>query len=104
MSTILKICLHCPTFSSKNGTDRGLDTHLVPIRHHLVLQTRYLAYYQQHMAPMDMTLNISRGFGNLPKLYGDKTVRKEEKVTGIASGLGAAGKVPYFSRRPKRQC
>jgi len=43
-------------------------------------------------APMDMTLNISRGFGNLPKLYGDKTVRKEEKVTGIASGLGAAGK------------
>ncbi|KAK0117558.1 hypothetical protein ONS95_011895 [Cadophora gregata] len=43
-------------------------------------------------APMDMTLNISRGFGNLPKLYGDETVRKEERVTGITSGLGAAGK------------
>ncbi|KAH7323560.1 hypothetical protein BKA65DRAFT_511028 [Rhexocercosporidium sp. MPI-PUGE-AT-0058] len=42
-------------------------------------------------APMDMTLNISRGFANVPSLYGD-TVRKEEKITGIASGLGAAGK------------
>ncbi|CZT42943.1 uncharacterized protein RSE6_02911 [Rhynchosporium secalis] len=43
-------------------------------------------------APMDMALNISRGFGNVPRLYGDKTVRKEEKVTGVVSGLGAAGK------------
>lgn len=43
-------------------------------------------------APMDITLNISKGFGNLPKLYGDETVRKEEQVTGVVSGLGAAGK------------
>ncbi|KAL2063107.1 hypothetical protein VTL71DRAFT_6179 [Oculimacula yallundae] len=43
-------------------------------------------------APMDMTLNISRGFGNVPKLYGDETVREEEKITGVVSGLGAAGK------------
>lgn len=43
-------------------------------------------------APMDMTLNISRGFANVPRLYGDN-VRDEEKVTGIVSGLGAAGKV-----------
>ncbi|KAH6707834.1 hypothetical protein BKA61DRAFT_135073 [Leptodontidium sp. MPI-SDFR-AT-0119] len=42
-------------------------------------------------APMDMTLNISRGFANVPRLYGDN-VRDEEKVTGIVSGLGAAGK------------
>jgi hypothetical protein len=44
-------------------------------------------------APMDLTVNISRGFGNVPRLYGDDTVRKEEKITGFASGLGAAGKV-----------
>jgi len=44
-------------------------------------------------APMDFTMNVSKGFGNVPKLYGDDTVRKEEKVTGIDSGLGAAVKV-----------
>ncbi len=43
-------------------------------------------------APMDFTSNISRGFGNLPKLYGDE-VRKEEKVTDLGSGLEGAVKV-----------
>jgi hypothetical protein len=44
-------------------------------------------------APMEFTHNISKGFGNVPKLYGDETVRKDVKVTGLASGLSAAGKV-----------
>lgn len=44
-------------------------------------------------APMEFTMNISKGFGNVPKLYGDDTVRKDEKVTGIDSGLEAAVKV-----------
>ena len=44
-------------------------------------------------APMDFTLNISKGFHNVPKLYGDSTVRETEKVTGLGSGLKAAGKV-----------
>ncbi len=44
-------------------------------------------------APMEFTSNISKGFNNVPKLYGDDTVRKDEKVTGLVSGLGAAGKV-----------
>ncbi|EKD16047.1 CHIP6 protein [Drepanopeziza brunnea f. sp. 'multigermtubi' MB_m1] len=43
-------------------------------------------------APMEFTYNISKGFGNVPKLYGDETVRKDAKVTGLASGLSAAGK------------
>ncbi|KAH7045850.1 hypothetical protein B0J12DRAFT_627325, partial [Macrophomina phaseolina] len=43
-------------------------------------------------APMDLTLSIAKGFHNAPKLYGDPTVRKNKKVTGIASGLKEAGK------------
>jgi hypothetical protein len=48
-------------------------------------------------APMDITHNVARGFHNLPKLYGDETVRPLEKVTDVQSGLQAAGKVSYFS-------
>ena len=44
-------------------------------------------------APMDVTLGVAQGFGNLPKTYGDETVRKREQVTGIGSGLKVAGKV-----------
>ena len=44
-------------------------------------------------SPMDFTLSIARGFHNAPKLYGDESVRPAEKITGISSGLRAAGKV-----------
>jgi len=41
---------------------------------------------------MDITHNVARGFHNLPKMYGDETVRPLEKVTDVQSGLQAAGK------------
>jgi hypothetical protein len=44
-------------------------------------------------SPMDFTLGLARGFHNAPKLYGDDTVRPQEKVTDFQSGLRAAGKV-----------
>ncbi|KAL8951341.1 MAG: hypothetical protein Q9222_002678 [Ikaeria aurantiellina] len=43
--------------------------------------------------PMDVTVNMSRGFHNAPRLYGDDTVREADKVTGLGRGLIAAGKV-----------
>lgn len=43
-------------------------------------------------SPMDFTLGLAKGFHNAPKLYGDDTVRKGEKVTDFQSGLKAAGK------------
>jgi hypothetical protein len=46
-------------------------------------------------APMDITHNVARGFHNLPKMYGDETVRPLEKVTDVQSGLQAAGKVGF---------
>jgi len=43
-------------------------------------------------SPMDFTLGLARGFHNAPKLYGDQSVRKSEKITDFSSGLRAAGK------------
>ena len=43
-------------------------------------------------SPLDFTLALAKGFHNAPKLYGDETVRKPEKITDFSSGLRAAGK------------
>jgi UDP:flavonoid glycosyltransferase YjiC (YdhE family) len=43
-------------------------------------------------SPMDFTMNLTRGFHNAPKLYGDETVRKHDKVTDLKSGIRAATK------------
>ena len=43
-------------------------------------------------SPMEFTLSLAKGFHNAPKLYGDTTVRKSEKITDLQSGLKAAGK------------
>ncbi|KAG4440404.1 hypothetical protein IFR05_004097 [Cadophora sp. M221] len=42
-------------------------------------------------APMDLTLAVAQGFHNAPRLYGDETVRRPTRITGIKSGLKAAG-------------
>ncbi|KAL2069737.1 hypothetical protein VTL71DRAFT_14416 [Oculimacula yallundae] len=42
-------------------------------------------------APMDLTVAIAQGFHNAPRLYGDETVRRPTRITGIKSGLKAAG-------------
>lgn len=43
-------------------------------------------------SPMDFTLGLSKGFRNAPKLYGDESVRSQEKVTDLKSGLKVATK------------
>ena len=43
-------------------------------------------------SPLDFTLALAKGFHNAPKMYGDDTVRKPEKITDLQSGLRAAGK------------
>lgn len=40
---------------------------------------------------MDLSLAIAQGFHNAPRLYGDTTVRTPPRVSGIQSGLRAAG-------------
>lgn len=43
-------------------------------------------------SPMEFSLGLAQGFRNVPRLYGDSTVRPAEKVTGFHSGLKVAGK------------
>ncbi|KAL2121892.1 hypothetical protein VTJ04DRAFT_2347 [Mycothermus thermophilus] len=40
--------------------------------------------------PADLILAVGQGFHNAPRLYGDETVRRPTRVTGIRSGLRAA--------------
>lgn len=44
-------------------------------------------------SPMAFTLALAQGAHNAPRLWGDKTVREQDKVTGLRSGLTVAGKV-----------
>ncbi|ROV89888.1 hypothetical protein VSDG_08225 [Cytospora chrysosperma] len=41
-------------------------------------------------APIDLSVALAQGFHNAPRLYGDDTVRRPARVTGIHSGLRAA--------------
>ncbi|KAF2862120.1 glycosyltransferase family 1 protein [Piedraia hortae CBS 480.64] len=43
-------------------------------------------------SPLDFTLSLTKGFHNMPKLYGDETVRTPDKVVDFKSGIKTAGK------------
>lgn len=44
-------------------------------------------------SPMTFTVGMAQGAHNMPRMWGDKTVRPQEKITDLGSGLKAAGKV-----------
>ncbi|KAH8684716.1 hypothetical protein BGZ60DRAFT_479077 [Tricladium varicosporioides] len=52
----------------------------------------------EHLArmPMDLSLAVAQGFHNAPRLYGDTTVRRPTRITGMKSGLKAAGEEFVF--------
>ncbi|GAB7349365.1 hypothetical protein MBLNU459_g8492t2 [Dothideomycetes sp. NU459] len=43
-------------------------------------------------SPMEVSISLTKGFNNLPKLWGDDTVRPEARVSDFMSGAKAAGK------------
>ncbi|KAJ4342528.1 hypothetical protein N0V95_006929 [Ascochyta clinopodiicola] len=43
-------------------------------------------------SPMELSLGITKGFHNVPKLWGDDTVRRQERVSDFRSGVKAVGK------------
>lgn len=55
------------------------------------------------MLPGDITLSLSKGFHNAPKLYHDRMVEAFPKVIGIRSGFRAAGTVSS-SLHPNTYC
>jgi hypothetical protein len=44
-------------------------------------------------APGTFTVAMAQGAHNAPRMWGDKTVRPQEKVTGVVSGVVAGCKV-----------
>jgi hypothetical protein len=44
-------------------------------------------------SPFEVMLMAARGFHNVPALYGDDSVRSQERITGMVSGFEAMGKV-----------
>jgi UDP:flavonoid glycosyltransferase YjiC (YdhE family) len=43
-------------------------------------------------APVNLSVNFTRGFHNIPKLWGDDTVRPQERVSDFKSGVKAVGR------------
>ncbi|KAF2152231.1 glycosyltransferase family 1 protein [Myriangium duriaei CBS 260.36] len=43
-------------------------------------------------APMDISVSITKGYHNAPRLWGDDTVRPQQKVSDLKSGCVAIGK------------
>lgn len=43
-------------------------------------------------SPMELSVSITKGFHNVPRLYGDDTVRPQQRVSDFRSGVKAAGK------------
>lgn len=61
-------------------------------RYHAVKCAKYALNFML-VLPTDLTLSLSKGFHNAPKLYHDDTVKPIPKAMGIKSGFRAAGKV-----------
>jgi len=43
-------------------------------------------------SPMDISVSLTKGLHNVPKLWGDDTVRPQEQVRGMKSGMQAMGR------------
>jgi UDP:flavonoid glycosyltransferase YjiC (YdhE family) len=43
-------------------------------------------------SPMDLSMSFTKGFHNMPKLWGDDTVRPQARVSDFKSGVQTAGK------------
>ena len=46
-------------------------------------------------APGTFTVAMAQGAHNAPRMWGDKTVRPQDKITGVVSGVTAGCKVGH---------
>ncbi|KAE8376412.1 hypothetical protein BDV26DRAFT_305613 [Aspergillus bertholletiae] len=78
----------------QEGSDKGRGKTKRTLRDAKYRATRFAKHILVYtvVLPTDLTLSISKGFHNLPKLYHDRTVEKIPKVIGIKSGFRAAKK------------
>ena len=59
-----------------------------------------LATIPLRVATVDIPMSLSQGLHNVPRLYGDDTVRQTRKVTDWKSGLQAGGEVSITQSHP----
>jgi hypothetical protein len=83
---------------SQGSTEKSDPHHKHHHEHHLHEKLDHAKHVASRVAevglsvPMDFANNLAQGFHNVPKLYQDHTVRPHETVTGMKSGLQAAGR------------
>ncbi|GAM35041.1 hypothetical protein TCE0_015r03036 [Talaromyces pinophilus] len=77
---------------SRNESDSGKDRDM--LRQTGVHTSKGLGRIVTSAAkiPMEISVGLTRGFHNFPKLWGDDTVRPQEKVSDFKSGVMAVGK------------
>ncbi|KAI6359918.1 hypothetical protein MCOR25_006907 [Pyricularia grisea] len=85
---------HRESYASSLATTATTDTSEEPSRAHEFAQNVGKGVgksaHALARAPVDMSLAVAQGFHNAPRLYGDDTVRRPLRVTGMRSGLRAA--------------
>ncbi|KAF2096051.1 UDP-Glycosyltransferase/glycogen phosphorylase [Rhizodiscina lignyota] len=79
-------------FRSRNESGAGKDPDMLrPTGVHMSKGAgRFVKAVVQ--APVDLSVNFTRGFHNIPKLWGDDTVRPQERVNDFKSGIKAVGR------------
>lgn len=77
---------------SRNEPDSGKDRDM--LRQTGVHTSKGLGRIVKSSAkiPMDISVGLTKGFHNFPKLWGDDTVRPQEKISDFKSGVMAVGK------------
>lgn len=77
---------------SRNESDSGKDRDM--LRQTGVHTSKGLGRIVKSAAkiPMEISVGLTKGFHNFPKLWGDDTVRPQEKVNDFKSGVMAVGK------------
>jgi hypothetical protein len=74
-----------PTHSNCSTNSTSKNKTYIPGRH--VATGTFRISKAAARAPGTFTLALARGAHNVPKLWGDRTVRPQEKVTGLSNGL-----------------
>ncbi len=77
---------------SRNGSDAGNQPDMLrPTGVHVSKGAgRFVKAVVQ--GPVDISVNFARGFHNMPRLWGDDTVRPQERVSDFKSGVKAVGR------------
>ncbi|KAK4499727.1 hypothetical protein PRZ48_007913 [Zasmidium cellare] len=75
------------TKSSTKGKDRDMMAHRAHKSKGVGRFAKAFFY-----SPMEMSVGITKGFHNAPKMWGDDTVRPQERVTDMKSGMIAMGR------------